>query len=506
MSISASVDNHAWSQLTERSRKAVRAAEKQAVSLGHIYVSDVHLLLGLLDDAEHPACRLIIEQGIGAEALRARLQAFLADAKKQPRTLLTLTPRARRILEIAGEAAQESGRLYIGTEHLLLGIVRESRGAAARLLSGSGFTLEVLRQSAETLGERIPDISEENARIGLLPVCLAKGKPAESSVTAHRSLLRPLLQGLSRSHPVRRAAEAFLENRTPPEDAVSELLETLNRPSCYTWREGVVAVWLLGRIPLTEAEAQSAMQRLSELLIAWPRQEGRKRMKRSVWVALVGSGAVLLALNSIAPIPWSRVGWPMLILFGALFFPFVWMGLSVVESGEQYIRAQAAQTLGALGRVESIAALATASLEGSAIEVRNWARWSLQRVLPRLTSYHYGRLPGQPCTSLCRLLWDADEPLALAVLHALRDIGDGSAVTTVEKISVHAPSLAVQAEARRILPLLRVRQAQENSSQALLRASTAPQDAAEVLLRPAGEGTGDNPDHLLRPDPGSQKP
>src|SRR5688500_1405538 len=115
----ASVNRGLWLQLTEKARKAALAAEDRAIARGDVYVTDVHLLLGLLADTENLACRLITEQDISLEALQSRLEAFLSEGGSPAKVPPTVTPRVKQVFELAAREARRAQCRYIGTEHLL---------------------------------------------------------------------------------------------------------------------------------------------------------------------------------------------------------------------------------------------------------------------------------------------------------------------------------------------------------------------------------------------------
>lgn len=138
---------------TERARAAMTAAEEEANRLNHNYLGTEHLLLGLLAVREGIGAKVLEELGILSDDVRKAVEQTVgrgAQAHCGPRPL---TPRLKKVLELARGAARSFGHGYIGTEHLLLGLVEEGQGVAAGALEGLGATLDSVRaQIQEILG------------------------------------------------------------------------------------------------------------------------------------------------------------------------------------------------------------------------------------------------------------------------------------------------------------------------------------------------------------------
>jgi RNA polymerase sigma factor (sigma-70 family) len=141
-----------WQQFTERALNTVHAAGEEAVRLDENFIGTEHLLLGLVQHPQSVACRILTERmGITLEAIRA---GVLSEAQRGPGHQggeTHLTPRGKRVLDFAFEEARRLNLTYIGTEHILLGLVREGYGAAARVLRGLGVELERLRSEVEAV-------------------------------------------------------------------------------------------------------------------------------------------------------------------------------------------------------------------------------------------------------------------------------------------------------------------------------------------------------------------
>jgi ATP-dependent Clp protease ATP-binding subunit ClpA len=133
-----------WQRFTEAARKAVFYAQEEAQGLGEGYVSTEHLLLGLLREA-NTATRVLDRLMVSPEQVANRIKAELPDRKREPRQM-TLTPRAKRVIDLAYEEARGMDHNHIGSEHLLLGIIREGDGFSGRVLASFDVNLEKARQ------------------------------------------------------------------------------------------------------------------------------------------------------------------------------------------------------------------------------------------------------------------------------------------------------------------------------------------------------------------------
>ncbi len=127
---------------TDRLRKVLRMAREEAVRLHHEYVGTEHLLLGLLREDEGGAASVLTELGVEREEIRQKIEEIVkwgkAAAADGPE--LPYTSRARKALEFAMMAARDLDHSHVGTEHLLLGLLREKRGIAAQVLVHAGVT------------------------------------------------------------------------------------------------------------------------------------------------------------------------------------------------------------------------------------------------------------------------------------------------------------------------------------------------------------------------------
>lgn len=143
-----------WQRFTERARKVVFYAQEEAQRFGDGYVSTEHLLLGLVRDSDTIAARVLEKIGVSLNRVRIEVEKQLPSADSHSSTEMTLTPRAKRVIDLSAEEARNLNNNYIGTEHLLLGLIRESDGLAGRALTNLGVSLEQARREVMELQDR----------------------------------------------------------------------------------------------------------------------------------------------------------------------------------------------------------------------------------------------------------------------------------------------------------------------------------------------------------------
>jgi excisionase family DNA binding protein len=142
-------DMNRFDKFTERARKVLTLAQQEAVDLKHNYIGTEHLLLGLVREGEGVAVVVLTNLGVELSKVRNEVEAIIGQGKKDVASTIGLTPRAKKAIELAMEEARYLGHHYIGTEHMLLGLVREGEGIAAKVLTDLG--LELLKVRVETL-------------------------------------------------------------------------------------------------------------------------------------------------------------------------------------------------------------------------------------------------------------------------------------------------------------------------------------------------------------------
>ena len=134
-----------WEPFTERARKAIVLAQEEAQRLGNNYIGTEHLLLGIISEGESVAAKVLENLGIGLQKVRSEVEAIVGKGSKPSNQEMVFTPRAKRVIELAFEEARNLAHNYIGTEHLLLGLVKEGEGVAARVLSNLGVDPSKIR-------------------------------------------------------------------------------------------------------------------------------------------------------------------------------------------------------------------------------------------------------------------------------------------------------------------------------------------------------------------------
>ncbi len=140
-----------WQRFTERARKVVFYAQEEAQKFGEGYVSTEHLLLGLVRESDSVAARVLERLGVSLNRIRAEVEKQLPRGDARPSQDMTLTPRAKRVIDLAYDEARNLNNNYIGTEHLLLGLIREGDGLAGRVLAKLGVELERARREVMNL-------------------------------------------------------------------------------------------------------------------------------------------------------------------------------------------------------------------------------------------------------------------------------------------------------------------------------------------------------------------
>jgi ATP-dependent Clp protease ATP-binding subunit ClpC len=146
-----------FEKFSERARRVLTLAQEEAQNLNHSYIGTEHILLGLLREEEGVAAKVLVSLGAGLSKVRASVEFVIGRGEKPSSGETGLTPRARRVIELAIDEARYLGHNYIGTEHLLLGLLREGEGIAAGVLDSFGITLERARAETErTLSSSTP--------------------------------------------------------------------------------------------------------------------------------------------------------------------------------------------------------------------------------------------------------------------------------------------------------------------------------------------------------------
>jgi len=136
-----------FERFTDRARRSVVFAQEEARLLNHNYIGTEHILLGLLRGEEGVAATALKTLGVSLEATRQRVEEIIGEGREMPPGHIPFTPRAKKALELSLREALQLGHNYIGTEHILLGLIREDEGVAAQVLKELGADLDRVRQT-----------------------------------------------------------------------------------------------------------------------------------------------------------------------------------------------------------------------------------------------------------------------------------------------------------------------------------------------------------------------
>ena len=154
-----------FEKFTERARKVLTLAQEEAQRFNHNYIGTEHILLGLVQEGEGVAAKVLSNLGVALDNVRSAVEFIIGRGERAVSGEIGLTPRAKRVIELAVDEARRLNHNYIGTEHLLLGLLREGEGVAASVLESLGVSLDKVR--AETV--RILNQSMPQAHAGARP-------------------------------------------------------------------------------------------------------------------------------------------------------------------------------------------------------------------------------------------------------------------------------------------------------------------------------------------------
>src|SRR5437016_5288005 len=212
-----------FERFTDRARRVVVLAQEEARMLNHNYIGTEHILLGLIHEGEGVAAKALESLGISLDAVRQQVEEIIGQGQQAPSGHIPFTPRAKKVLELSLREALQLGHNYIGTEHILLGLIREGDGVAAQVLVKLGADLNRVRQqviqllhgyqgkepaSAGTAAESAPSTSlvldqfgrnlTQGAREGKLDPVIGREKEIERvmQVLSRRTKNNPVLVGV----------------------------------------------------------------------------------------------------------------------------------------------------------------------------------------------------------------------------------------------------------------------------------------------------------------------
>jgi ATP-dependent Clp protease ATP-binding subunit ClpC len=153
-----------FEKFTERARKVLTLSQEEAQRFNHNYIGTEHILLGLVREGDGVAAKVLVNLGLELERVRQTVESSMGKGERTVSGEVGLTPRAKRVIELAVDEARRLHHNYIGTEHLLLGLLREGEGIAASALEGLGVTLEKVRaEVVRLLSQNMPQQAQAGA-------------------------------------------------------------------------------------------------------------------------------------------------------------------------------------------------------------------------------------------------------------------------------------------------------------------------------------------------------
>jgi ATP-dependent Clp protease ATP-binding subunit ClpC len=178
-----------FERFTDHARRIVVKAQEEARALGHDYIGTEHILLGLIREHDSVAAQALAALGISYEAARRQLEDNAGPSQQEPAGHIPFTPGAKKVLELSLREALQLNHTYIGTEHILLGVIRE-KGVAAQILVRLGADLEQARRQviattehAQTSDERDPLVQAPTLRQPRDPLTDPSQEPAANGGT-----------------------------------------------------------------------------------------------------------------------------------------------------------------------------------------------------------------------------------------------------------------------------------------------------------------------------------
>jgi ATP-dependent Clp protease ATP-binding subunit ClpC len=168
-----------FERFTDRARRVIVLAQEEARMLSHNYIGTEHILLGLIHEREGVAATTLESMNISLETVRREIEEIIGQGQATPIGHIPFTPRAKKVLELSLRESLQLGANFIGTEHILLGLIREGEGVAAQVLQKLGADLHRVRQTVIQFLSGYPAASEEIPMTGWTPAPRTTGwKPA----------------------------------------------------------------------------------------------------------------------------------------------------------------------------------------------------------------------------------------------------------------------------------------------------------------------------------------
>ncbi|NCV77140.1 MAG: AAA family ATPase, partial [Actinobacteria bacterium] len=186
-----------FERFTDRARRVVVLAQEEARMLNHNYIGTEHILLGLIHEGEGVAAKGLEALGISLEGVRSQVEEIIGQGQQAPSGHIPFTPRAKKVLELSLREALQLGHNYIGTEHILLGLIREGEGVAAQVLVKLGADLNRVRQQVIQLlsGYQGKEAVTSGAPEGTPSTSVLIGEPGVGKTAVVEGLAQAIVKG-----------------------------------------------------------------------------------------------------------------------------------------------------------------------------------------------------------------------------------------------------------------------------------------------------------------------
>ncbi len=178
---------HRFQKFDNRAQRVLTLAQEEAQRFDHNYIGTEHLLLGLIREGDGVAAQVLLSLGVELPKVRKAVEFIIGRGDRPVRGEVGLTPRAKRVIELAIDEARRLGHDYVGSEHILLGLVREGEGIAAGVLQSLGVGLDAVRHEVLRL---VAPGSEGPAPSNIAPMDLAPNQPSPEQARAILELSR----------------------------------------------------------------------------------------------------------------------------------------------------------------------------------------------------------------------------------------------------------------------------------------------------------------------------
>ncbi|WP_096156018.1 ATP-dependent protease ATP-binding subunit ClpC [Bacillus sp. FJAT-45066] len=200
-----------FGRFTERAQKVLALAQEEALRLSHNNIGTEHILLGLVREGEGIAAKALVALGLGPEKIQKEVENLIGHGQENTQSIPHYTPRAKKVIELSMDEARKLGHSYVGTEHILLGLIREGEGVAARVLNNLGVSLNKARQQVlQLLGSSETSSSHQGGSTSNVNTPTLDSLARDLTAVAREGSLDPVI---GRSKEIQRVIEV-LSRRT----------------------------------------------------------------------------------------------------------------------------------------------------------------------------------------------------------------------------------------------------------------------------------------------------